>query len=125
MALWLTRTYEPIDRAKQLLLQTRRRRFASLLAFQILLTVAVLAKDPAIAFWIDILGATVFSLLMTVGGIKVAWECISDLIDYPLDREREGTIIALLNQEGVKPEELIDLRTRRCAHRIFAELTLR
>ena len=62
---------------------------------------------------------------MTVGGIKVAWECISDLIDYPLDREREGTIIALLNQEGVKPEELIDLRTRRCAHRIFAELTLR
>ena len=65
MALWLTRTYEPIDRAKQLLLQTRRRRFSSLLAFQILLTVAVLAKDPAIAFWIDILGATVFSLLGT------------------------------------------------------------
>ncbi len=116
---------EPFDRAKQLLLQTRRRRFASLLAFQILLTIAVLAKDPVIAFWIDILGATVISLLMTVGGIKVAWEGISDLVDYPLDREREGAIIALLYREGVKPEELIDLRTRRCAQRIFAELTLR
>jgi hypothetical protein len=42
-----------------------------------------------------------------------------------LAKEREGAIIALLHREGVKPGDIIDLRTRRCAEQIFAELTLR
>jgi divalent metal cation (Fe/Co/Zn/Cd) transporter len=95
-----------------------------MVAVQLLLTVAVLAKDLEVAFWIDGLGAILISLLIVVGGVKLAWECICDLIDHPLDRDQERAMVAALARGGVEPEELVDLRTRRCAERIFAELTL-
>lgn len=116
---------EPSDRAQWVLRQARRRLFASLVAIQVVLTVAALAKDPEVAFWIDSLGAILVSLLIVVGGVKLAWQCICELIDHPLDADQERAMIAALARAGVEPEELVDLRSRRCAERIFAELTLR
>jgi divalent metal cation (Fe/Co/Zn/Cd) transporter len=117
--------HEPSDRARRVLRQARRRLFASLVVIQVLLTVAALAKDPEVVFWIDDLGAILVSLLIVVGGVKLAWECICDLIDHPLDRDQERAMVAALSRMGVEAQELVDLRTRRCADRIFAELTLR
>jgi divalent metal cation (Fe/Co/Zn/Cd) transporter len=116
---------EPLDPAARVLQRVRRRLFVVLLAIQVCLTVAVLAKDPVVAFCSDIVAATLVFLFIVVGGVKLSWDCICDLIDHPLDKDREGAIVALLAREGVKPEELADLRTRHCAERIFAELTLR
>ena len=116
---------EPADRSARTQRHARERFFASMVAVQLLLTVAVLAKDLEVAFWIDGLGAILISLLIVVGGVKLAWECICDLIDHPLDKDQERAMVAALARGGVEPEELVDLRTRRCAERIFAELTLR
>jgi len=116
---------EPVDRAQRVLRQGRRRLFVSLVAIQVLLTVAILAKDPEVAFWIDSLGALVVSLLIVVGGFRSGWACICDLIDHPLDKDQEREIVAALSRMGVNEKELVDLRTRRCAERVFAELTLR
>lgn len=115
----------PADAAKRVLLRPRVHLFAMFVTVQVVLTIAVLAKDPEIAFWFDICGATAVSLFVFGGNLKLAWDCISDLIDRPLGKEREAAIMALLYRAGVQPEELIDLRTRRCGPQIFAELTLR
>lgn len=115
---------EAVDRFERVLRLARARFVASLIVIQILLTVAVLAKDPELAFWIDSLGAIFVSLLIVIGALKLAWDCIRDLIDHPLDKDQEQAILALLFRAGVKSEELVDLRTRQCAERIFAELTL-
>jgi len=116
--------HDPADRARRALRQVRRRLLASLAAVQVLLTVAALAKDLEVAVWVDSLGAILISLLIVVGGVKLAWECICDLIDHPLDRDQERAMVAALVQAGVEPEELVDLRTRRCAGQVFVELTL-
>ena len=115
---------EPVTRSARALRRGRALIFASLAAVQVLLTVAVLAEDPAAASWIDTLGSILLSLLIVVGGFRSAWACICDLIDHPLDKDQEGAMVALLARTGLEPEELVDLRTRRCAERIFAELTL-
>lgn len=117
--------FEPADRSARAQRHARERFFASLVAIQVLLTVAALAKDPEVVFWIDGLGAILISLLIVIGGVKLAWECICDLIDHPLGKDQERAMVASLARGGVEPEELVDLRTRRCAERIFAELTLR
>jgi len=117
--------FAPFDRARQVLLGPRRRVFALLVTVQLCLTMAVLAKDPEIAYWIDTFGAAVVSLIIVGAGLKLAWDCICDLIDHPLSKEQEAAITTVLYGEGVQPEELADVRTRRCGQRIFAEVTLR
>lgn len=57
--------------------------------------------------------------------MKLSWECIRDLVDHPLNREQEDKIHTLLARGGIQPEEVADLRTRRWAEQIFADLTLR
>lgn len=114
----------PFDQAKRVLLRPRRRLFALLVTFQLVLTIAVLAKDADIAHWVDTLGAAVVALIIVGAGSKLAWDCVCDLIDHPLGKEQEAAITTLLYREGVQPEELVDLRTRRCGQQIFAEVTL-
>jgi divalent metal cation (Fe/Co/Zn/Cd) transporter len=115
----------PFDRATQVLLGLRRRVFTLLVTVQAFLTIVVLAKDPEIAHWVDTFGATVVSLIIVGASLKLAWDCVCDLVDHPLDKEQEAAITTLLYREGVQPEEFVDLRTRRCGQQVFAELTLR
>ncbi len=104
---------------------SRRAFLALLIALQLLLTLAALARDPAVAFAVEVLGAIPLSLLIVAAAVKLAWDSVSDLIDHPLDRRQQAEIRALLARAGIGPEDLADLRTRRCAERLFAEITLR
>ncbi|WP_193371122.1 cation transporter [Pelagibius marinus] len=115
----------PDDQAKRILLSRRRRLFVLLVAVQIFLTTAVLAKDLEVAFWVDVLGAAVVSSIVVASALRQAWNCVCDLIDHPLDGEREAALMALLYREGIQPAELAELRTRCCGHQVFAEVTLR
>jgi divalent metal cation (Fe/Co/Zn/Cd) transporter len=95
-----------------------------LLIVQTLLTVAVLASDPAIALAADCAGGIFVGLLMTVAGSRMLWRAVPDLIDHPLRREDEQAIEQLLFEQGVRAQELVAMRSRRSGRHVFVELTM-
>jgi divalent metal cation (Fe/Co/Zn/Cd) transporter len=99
-------------------------RFASLLFVQAALTVAAFAKDQGVAVAADCLGAIVVGLLMTTAGVRMLWQAVLDLIDHPLRSRSEQAIAQLLLEQGVHPEELVDMRSRRSGRDVFVELTM-
>ena len=99
-------------------------RFLSLLIVQTMLTVAALARDPAIALAADASGAIFVALLMMVAGVRMLWEAVLDLIDHPLRGESEQAIAQLLLEQGMHAKELIGMRSRRAGRHLFVELTL-
>jgi divalent metal cation (Fe/Co/Zn/Cd) transporter len=98
--------------------------FLSLLIVQTMLTVAALARDPAIALAADASGAIFVALLMMLAGVRMLWEAVLDLIDHPLRGEAEQAIAQLLLEQGIHAEELIGMRSRRAGRHLFVELTL-
>jgi divalent metal cation (Fe/Co/Zn/Cd) transporter len=99
-------------------------RLLPLLVVQIALTVAALAQDPALALAADCAGGIFLGLLMTVAGARIVWETVPDLIDHPLRRQDEAALARLLVEQGVRPQELIGLRSRRSGRHLFVELTV-
>ena len=99
-------------------------RFLSLLIVQTALTVAALARDPAIALAVDCLGAIFVALLMTSIGVRMLWEAVLDLVDHPLRGEDEEAIAQLLLEQDMQAEELISMRSRRSGRDVFVELTI-
>ena len=99
-------------------------RLLSLLAVQAMLTTAALARDPAVALIADNLGAIFVGLLMTAAGVRMLFEALLDLIDHPLRTSDEAAIARVLLDEGIQPEELIGMRSRRAGRDLFVELTL-
>jgi ferrous-iron efflux pump FieF len=96
----------------------------TLLIVQVALTLAAIARDPAIARAADCLGAIFVALLMTVAGVRMLWEAVLDLTDHPLRGEVESAITLLLFEQDVHASELRGVRSRRSGHRVFVELTL-
>jgi divalent metal cation (Fe/Co/Zn/Cd) transporter len=99
-------------------------RLVPLLIVQTTLTVAALARDPAIALAADCAGGIFVGLLMTVAGIRILWEAVPDLIDHPLRRKDEEAIAQLLFEQGVDAKELVAMRSRRSGRDVFVELTM-
>jgi divalent metal cation (Fe/Co/Zn/Cd) transporter len=99
-------------------------RFLPLLIVQVALTLAAIARDPAIALAAECLGAIFVALLMTVAGVRMLWQAVLDLIDHPLQGEVEESITLLLFEHGVDARELLGMRSRRSGRRVFVELTL-
>jgi len=91
---------------------------------QISLTVAALARDPAVELAADCAGGIFVGLLMTVAGVRILGETVPDLIDHPLRRRDEEAIARLLFEQGVHPQELVAMRSRRSGRDVFVELTV-
>jgi divalent metal cation (Fe/Co/Zn/Cd) transporter len=61
---------------------------------------------------------------MTIGGVRMLCEGVLDLIDHPLRGDDEEAIVRLLLEQGVRAEELVNIRSRRSSRNVFVELTL-
>lgn len=99
-------------------------RFSNSLVVLVAMTFAAVARDPQVSLWADCFGALYICILMLAGGVRLFWGAASDLIDHPLDQATVARIRHRLFEQGIKPNELIDIRARVSGRDIFVELTV-
>lgn len=105
--------------------RTNLLRFLVLLLAQLVLTISATSQDPILAHFVNTVGTTVVGAVLVIAGFRETWACISDLIDHPMGQEMESRITGVLVGEELQREAMVDMRLRRCARQVFAEITLR
>lgn len=104
-------------------LRARLTMLLSSLFLQVTLTVAALAKDPAVALGLDCAGAVSVVLLMLKNGLPMVTQALPDLLDAPASDDLKKVIRSTV--ASVLPEEeVVSIRTRRAANRTFAEVAV-
>ena len=88
---------------------------------QVTLTIAALAKDPALVILFDALGATLVVLLMLRRGIGMVLSGLASLFDRPAPHN-EMTGLRTIVESTLPPGCLVGLRTRRGGDRLFVEV---
>ena len=91
---------------------------------QITLTIAALAKDPALVILFDGLGAILVVLLMLRRGIGMVLSGMASLFDRPAPHS-EMTSLRQAIEATLPPGCLAGLRTRRGGDRLFVEVGVR
>jgi divalent metal cation (Fe/Co/Zn/Cd) transporter len=111
----------PIFRAQ---LRARLVKLVSSLFVQTTLTIAALSRDPVVSIWLDGIGAAFVAFVMISIGLQMMRECVSDLLDHAIPEGMRQRIDTIFASAGVRPEELVRLRTRRSGSLAQVELTL-
>lgn len=111
----------PIFRAQ---LQARMVKLVSSLFVQTTLTIAALARDPVVSLWLDGIGAAFVAVVMISVGLKMMRDCAPDLLDQPIPQRMKQQLGSILAAAGLRPEELVRMRTRRSGSLAQLELTL-
>ena len=106
--------------------QLRSRKVALIcsVVVQTTLTIAVLAKDPAVSTLLDGMGATFVVGIMASIGLRMMWESAPDLLDHRIPDRMQARLEAVLAAAGLEPEEVVRARTRRSGSLAQVELTL-
>ncbi|HSA80217.1 MAG TPA: cation transporter [Geminicoccaceae bacterium] len=111
----------PIFRAQ---LRARMVKLVSSLFVQTTLTIAALSRDPIVSLWLDSIGAAFVAGTMICIGLDMIRESVPDLLDHAIPEAMKRQIDDALVSAGVKPEEVVRLRTRRSGSLAQVELTL-
>lgn len=106
-------------------LRARTIKLLASLVVQVTITIAALAQDPVISLWFDAIGGCFVACLQISIGLKMASECLRDLLDHPIPEAMKAKIDDLLHAADIAPrEELARVRTRRSGSLPHVELTL-
>lgn len=103
-----------------------RSRFIALivsLILQVTLTMAALAKDPALVMLFDAMGALIVTVVMLKLGLDMANSGISSLFDQPATPD-ELRIVRRAIEASLPADALAGVRTRRGGDRLFVEIAV-
>lgn len=93
------------------------------LTLQVTLTIAALAKDDAIALFLDVVGVAFVIGIMVHGGVSMLSRALPHLLDAPAAADLRDLIRAAV--AGVVAEkDIVSVRTRRAGPTTFAEVAV-
>ncbi|MEO1193122.1 MAG: cation diffusion facilitator family transporter [Pseudomonadota bacterium] len=105
-------------------LQARWAKVLTSIVVFLVLTLAVLARDPLIVTWLDAIGALVVSYYMVSIALDLLRDGFVDIADRSLDEVSQMEIVKALVDNYDDYERFDGVRTRRAGDRIFVEVSL-
>jgi ferrous-iron efflux pump FieF len=104
-------------------LRARLTMMVSSLFLQVTLTIAAVAKDAAIALFLDAVGATFVAGLMLYNGVSMMSRGLPHLLDAPASQDLKS-LIRRAASKVMASENIVAIRTRRAGTTTFVEITV-